>query len=155
LVILFMTGSPALAAVFGFIQIGATTLAGLPAGALVDRWDRRRVLIWTEVVRAVTVGTVAAAAALGHLTLAHLYVVAAVIGAATTFGGPARMLMIRAVVPTPQLTAALTQDEVRTAAAGLAGPPLGGVLLTLGRAAPFLVNAITFTVSLLSALIVR
>src|SRR5215468_68571 len=34
LVILAMTGSPALAAVFGFIQIGATTLAGLPAGAL-------------------------------------------------------------------------------------------------------------------------
>src|SRR5215467_2332253 len=103
LVILAMTGSPALAGVFGFIQIGATTLAGLPAGALVDRWDRRRVLIGAELVRAITVGTVAAAAALGHLTLAHLYVVAAVIGTATQFGGPARMLMIRAVVPTPQL----------------------------------------------------
>src|SRR5258707_11959681 len=40
-VILLMTGSPALAAVFGFLQMAASTLAGLPAGALIDRWDRR------------------------------------------------------------------------------------------------------------------
>src|ERR1044071_8781220 len=72
--------------------------------------------IGAELVRSITVGTVAGAAALAHLTLPHLYAVAAVIGAATQFGGPARMLMIRAVVPTPQLTAAPTQDEGRPAA---------------------------------------
>ncbi len=155
LVILLMTGSPAMAGLFGFIQMTASIVAGLPAGVLVDRWDRRRTLIAAEASRALVTGSIAAAWALGHLTLAHLFVVAAVLGAVSPFGGAARMLMVRAVVPKQQLTKALTQDEVRSAATGMAGPPLGGVLLVAGRALPFLVCSLTFLVSLCTALVVR
>src|SRR5215467_9408437 len=155
LVILLMTGSPAMAGLFGCVQMVASIGAGLPAGALVDRWDRRHTLIAAEVTRALVTGSVAAAWALGHLTVAHLLVVAGVLGAVSPFGGAARMLMVRAVVPTAQLTRALTQDEVRSAATGLAGPPLGGALLMVSRALPFLFCALTFLVSLCTALIVR
>jgi MFS family permease len=155
LVILLMTHSPALAAVFGFVQTAAMTLAGLPAGVLVDRWDRRRMLMGAEALRAVTTASVLAAWAVGHLTIAHLFVVAAVLGAVTPVGGSARMLMVRAVVPPAQLTQALTQDEVRTAAAGLGGPPLGGLLLAASRGLPFLFTTITFLISFVTALIVR
>lgn len=154
-VILLMTGSPALAAMFGFIQMTATILAGLPAGALVDRLDRRHALMASEALRAVTTGSIVAAWALGGLTLAHIFVVAAILGAVTPFGSSARMLMVRAVVPKEQLTQALTQDEVRTAAAGLAGPPLGGVLLAASRGLPFLATSLTFVVSFVTALVVR
>lgn len=155
LVILLMTRSPAMAGLFGFIQMTAGIVAGLPAGVLVDRWDRRRTLIAAEATRALATGSIAVAWAMGHLTLAHLFAVAAVLGAVSPFGAAARMLMVRAVVPKQQLTKALTQDEVRTAATGMAGPPLGGALLAAGRALPFLVCSLTFVVSLLTALVVR
>jgi predicted MFS family arabinose efflux permease len=154
-VILLMTGSPALAAVFGFLQMAASTLAGLPAGALVDRWDRRHALMGAEAVRAIATGSVAVAWLCGHLTLGHLFVVGAVLGAITPFGASARMLMVRAVVPREQLTQALTQDEVRTSVAGLGGPPLGGALLAISRGLPFVFTTLTFLVSFVTALIVR
>ena len=155
LVILMMTHSPAMAGLFGFVQMAASILAGLPAGVLVDRWDRRHTLIAAEAARALVTGSVAAAWAFGHLTVVHLLVVGGLLGALSPFGSAARMLMVRAVVPKEQLTRALTQDEVRSAATGLAGPPLGGVLLMVSRALPFLFCAITFLVSLCTALIVR
>jgi len=155
LVVLAITGSPAMAALFGFIQTLFTVVAGMPAGALVDRLDRRRVLMAVELSRSAASISVVAAWAMGHLTVAHLLVVAGVLGATGPLGMSARMLVIRAVVAPAQLTKALTQDEVRTAVGGLAGPPIGGLLLAVSRALPFLVSSVTFVVSFLTALIVR
>jgi len=155
LVIIGLTGSAALAGLFGFLQAAATVLFGLPAGQVVDRFDRRRVLIAAETLRVATTGGIALLFALGQLSLAPLLIAAVALGAAWPFGGVARTLMVRSVVAPEQLTAALTQDEVRNGIAGLAGPPLGGFLYGLGRALPFLFGTITFAVSLACALIVR
>ncbi len=153
-VILALTRSPAMAGLFGFIQLTTSVVAGIPAGSLVDRFDRRHVLIAVEATRAVVTSSVVVAWSLGHLTVTHLFVVAGILGAVSPLAA-ARTLVVRAVVPAKQLTQALTQDEVRTAAGGLAGPPLGGVLLAVGRALPFVVCALTFTIGLVTALIVR
>jgi MFS family permease len=155
LLILALTKSPALAGLFGFLQFAAMFTLGLPAGALLDRWDRRRVLLCAEAGRALLVGSVAVAVALHHVAPAHLMVVAVLLGAGATFGGPVRMLMIRAVVPQSQLTTALTQDEVREGVTSLGGPPLGGFLYGISRALPFFFCAASFAVSFVCALLVR
>ncbi len=155
LAILALTGSPAPAGAFGFVQVLASLLVALPAGQILDRRDRRRILLAAEGSRALAAGSVAVALAAHQLTLAHLLVVAAVLGAGSAFGGPARMLMVRAVVPAEQLTAAMTQEEVRNNASVLVGPPLGGVLYGLRQAVPFLFSALAFAVSFLAALVVR
>ncbi|QMU67999.1 MFS transporter [Streptacidiphilus sp. P02-A3a] len=155
LVILTLTGSPALAGLFGFLQASALVLAGLPAGQVVDRHDRRRVLIAAESVRAATAGTVALLFAAHQLSLPVLLAAAVLLGAAQPFGGAARMLLVRSVVAPEQLTAALTQDEVRGGIAELVGPSLGGLLYGLGRALPFLYSAVSFTVSTACAIVVR
>ncbi|MEY9872879.1 putative MFS family arabinose efflux permease [Streptacidiphilus sp. MAP12-33] len=155
LVILALTGSPAWAGLFGVFQAAATVLCGLPAGVLLDRYDRRKVLIAAESLRVAAAGSVVLAGLLGSLILAHLLLVAIALGAAQPLGGAARMLLVRAVVPPEQLTAALTQDELRVGLAELAGPPLGGFLYGLGRAVPFLFSAVGFAISLVCALIVR
>ena len=155
LVILSMTGSPALAGLFGFLQAAALVVCGLPAGQVVDRWDRRRVLIAAESVRVAATSTVALLFALHQLTLAPILVAAVLLGAAQPFSGSARMLLVRSVVAPEQLTAALTQDEVRGGIAELVGPTLGGVLYGLGRALPFLFGAVSFAVSLACAIVVR
>ncbi|HEX6497967.1 MAG TPA: MFS transporter [Micromonosporaceae bacterium] len=155
LTILALTGSPARAGLFGFVQSLAGVLLAVPAGQVVDRHDRRRVLLCAEGGRALAAASVAVALAAHHLTLTHLLVVAAILGAGSAFGGPARMLVVRAVVPSEQLTAALTQEEVREGTAVLVGPPLGGLLYAVRQALPFLFSAVTFTVSWLCVLVVR
>ena len=155
LAILALTGSPAWAGVFGFVQSVVRLVAALPAGQLADRMDRRLLLVTAEGARALVTATVAVAVATHRLSLTHLLVAAAVLGAASALGGPARMLVVRAVVPAAQLTSALTQEEVRNNGAVLIGPPLGGLLYGLRQWLPFLVSALAFAVSFAAALVVR
>jgi len=155
LVILALTRSPAAAAAFGAVQTTASVLCGVPAGALVDRGDRRRVLMAAEGLRAVVALLVAIACLTGRLGLPLLLAVAAVLGACAPLGSSARTLLVRAVVGPDQLRAAMTQEEVRGALTGLAGPPLGGLLLAARRVLPFAVCALAFTVSLVTAMAVR
>ncbi|MFE3073957.1 MFS transporter [Streptomyces sp. NPDC059247] len=155
LLIMSLTGSPALAGLFGFAQIGTALLVGLPAGAVVDRWDRRRILLISEAVRALTLAFIVLTLMTDRANFGLLILAAIVLGAGTAFGAPARMLLIRAVVPDHQLTAALSQDEARSGAAALAGPPLGGALYLVSRTFPFLAAIVGFVISFVCALLVR
>lgn len=155
LVVLAVTGSPAWAGAFGGVQLFVSLLVGLPAGALADRCDRRLLLVIMEAVRALATGSVLIAVVLNALTLPHLLAVAVAVGAVQPFGGSARMLLVRAVVPSKQLTAALTQEEVRSHAASLAGPTLGGFLYATAAAVPFATAAVSFLLSLVCTLFVR
>jgi predicted MFS family arabinose efflux permease len=155
LAILAITESPASAGLFGLVQALTHVLLALPAGQVVDRFDRRKVLLYAEGARALAVASVAEAVVTHDLTLGHLLAVAAALGAGSAFGAPARILTVRAVVPPQQLTAALTQEEVREGTAILVGPPLGGILYAVRQALPFLFSAAAFAVSWLCALLVR
>ncbi|MEV7279416.1 MFS transporter [Streptomyces sp. NPDC093111] len=155
LLIMSLTGSPALAGLFGFVQIGTALLVGLPAGVVVDRWDRRRILLISEAVRALTLTFIVLALLAGRADFGLLMLAAVVLGTGTAFGAPARMLLIRAVVPDHQLTAALSQDEARSGAAALAGPPLGGALYLVSRTFPFVAAIAGFVISFLCALLIR
>ncbi|WP_329426830.1 MFS transporter [Streptomyces sp. NBC_01268] len=155
LLIMSLTGSPALAGLFGFVQIGTALLVGLPAGVVVDRWDRRRILLISEAVRALTLAFIVLGLLAGQADFGLLMLAAVVLGTGTAFGAPARMLLIRAVVPDHQLTAALSQDEARSGAAALAGPPLGGALYLVSRTFPFVAAIAGFVISFVCALVVR
>jgi hypothetical protein len=154
LVILALSGSPALTSLFAFVQTAAAVALGLPAGRLLDRHDRRRILMLVEATRAAAMGTIVAAFWLSHPTVAHLLVVAAVVGAAQPFGA-ARILLLRAAVPAEQLTAAVIAEEVRSNAAELGGPPLGGLLYGLAQALPFAFAALAFVASTIITAFVR
>lgn len=155
LVILALTGSPAWAGAFGGVQILMSILVGIPAGELADRYDRRRLLLLVEGVRAVVSTSVVIAFATDSLSLQHLLIAAAVLGAAQPLGGSTRTLLLRALVPPRQLTAALTREEVRSHGAALTGPPLGGLLYSVAAALPFLVAGAAFLLALVCTLFIR
>jgi MFS family permease len=155
LIVLAVTGSAAWAGAFGGVQLVVALLVGLPAGVLADRYDRRRLLIVMETVRALATGSLVVAVLNDAVTLPHLLVVAVAVGAVGPLGGTARMLLVRSVVPPGQLTAALTQEEVRSHSAALAGPPLGGLLYATAAVLPFLVTAVSFVIALVCAVFVR
>ncbi|GAB3415511.1 MFS transporter [Flindersiella endophytica] len=150
LLVLALTGSPVQAGLVGTVSLGASALFGLPAGALVDRWNRRRVMIGCEIVRALAVITLVIALLAGRASLPLILVTAAVSGAAGALFGPAQSAALRHIVPTAQLPTASARNEARSYAAELAGPPLGGALFGLTRFAPFLADAISFVVSALA-----
>ncbi|OXM62807.1 MFS transporter [Amycolatopsis vastitatis] len=146
LLILGTWSSAALTSVFAAVQTTTTVLCGAPAGWLLDRYDRRKLLVLAETARAAALVTLALALWLGQLTIAHVITTAAVLGSMQTVG-TARMLLVRASVPDEQLTAAVTGEEVRNNAAELAGPPLGGVLFALSPVLPLLAATALFMVS--------
>lgn len=154
LVILALTGSPLKAGLFATVQLIASVLATLPVGQLMDRKDRRRMLLLSESVRAVAAGSVATAYFLGALTFWHLLLTAAALGAIQPFAG-ARTLLLRQAVAPEQLQTALTADQVRQQGCELAGPPLGGAMFGISRALPFLFAMVTGLVSLLTVVLLK
>ncbi|WP_169949135.1 MFS transporter [Microbispora sp. H11081] len=155
LLILSITGSAAVAGLVSACRITTNLLISLPAGAWVDRWDRRRIAITAEAVRFLTLAALTVAIMAGHAALWQIVLVAVANGAADSFFSPARAAAIRAVVAPEQLPEAYAQEEARGHAASLAGPPLGGFLFGLGRAFPFLVDALTYLISLVCVVLAR
>ena len=155
LLVLAMTGSAAAAGVVGFVGTVPYILFQLPAGALMDRVNRRRVMIACDLVRLVALASIPLAAWLGALTLAQVMAVAFVEGSMFVFFRLGEVSAVRLVVPPEQHPAALSQNEARLRTATLLGNPLGGFLFDLGRTVPFLADAATYAVSLLTLLAIR
>jgi len=154
LIILAMTGSPALAGLFAAVQAVGMLVAGLPAGSLADRYDSRTIVIATEAARAAVTAGVVMALVAGRLSLPLLLTAAALLGIGQAVKGAAGLLLMREVVAPEQLTRALTQDEVRMNGAALAGPAIGGALYgvhALAHALPFVFTAGSFLVALAAA----
>ena len=150
LLVLATTGSAAKAGVVGFASQIPDLLFQLPAGALVDRLDRKRIMMFAEVARALALGAVAAAVALHHTELWILCAAAFVEGTGLVFFFNAETGSVRNIVGPDQLPAALSWTQARAKGVGLAGQPLGGLLFQLGRSLPFLVDAVSYVVSALS-----
>lgn len=155
LLVLALTGSPIQAGLVGTVRMAAGTLFGLPAGALVDRWNRRRVLIGCEALRACAALGLVAAIVGGRASLPLILAVAVVEGGAGALFGPAQTAAVRNIVPGGQLPTAVARNEARGYAAELAGPPLGGALFAVARWAPFLADAVSYVVSLVAVWLIR
>ncbi|HKS71390.1 MAG TPA: MFS transporter, partial [Ktedonobacterales bacterium] len=155
LLVLALTGSAAQAGFLGAARTFPYLLLGLPAGALVDRWNRKRLMMLCDAGRALLLGSIPLALLLGRLTLAQLYVVAVAEGALNVFFNLANTAALTRVVTKAQLPIALAQDEVTLSAGFTAGPALGGALFSLGRALPFLADAISYAISVGSLLFIK
>ncbi|HEY3182752.1 MAG TPA: MFS transporter [Gaiellaceae bacterium] len=155
LLALALTHSPAKAGVVAFALSLPYTLFVLPAGVIADRVDRKRLMLASDVGRALAVASLVVAHAFGHLTFAQLAIVAFVEGTFRPFFNIAQFGAIRQVVPPPQIPEAIARDESRMFGAMVAGPPLGGVLYGVGRILPFLVDALSYAFSLASLLAMR
>lgn len=155
LLVLALTGSAVHAGIVGSANLAARAMLGLPAGALVDRWNRRRLMITCEVVRALAVAGLVLAILTGWASLPVIVAVAVVEGGAAVLFDPAQTAALRHIVPMVQLPIASARNEARSYGAGLAGPPLGGALFTLTRFAPFLADAISDLLSLVAVVGIR
>jgi MFS family permease len=132
------------------LETAAFLLVGLPAGAWVDRWRRKRVLVTADLVRAVVLATLPVAYLADLLSLGQLFVVAAVTGTATVFFDVAYQSYLPALVDPDQLVDGNGKLEASRAVAHVAGPGATGVLLrVLGAPLLIVVDAVSFLLSAL------
>lgn len=131
-------------------ETAAFLLIGLPAGAWVDRMRKLPLMIRADVVRAAAMASVPLAAVADVLTMAQLYVVALVTGAATVFFDVAHQSYLPQLLPKEQLMAGNGALETVRSSAHVAGPGLGGGLVQLvGAHLAIVADAIGYAVSAL------
>jgi MFS family permease len=140
-----MTGSPFLLGLVGFCQAVPRLLLGAVGGALVDRLERRRLLLATQIL--------AMAQAFGFWALVyfeliqfwHVLVLVLFLGTVNTLNQTARHSLINGMVPREHLMNAIALNSSLANLAKILGPSLGGVLITLiGVAGCLFVNALSF-----------
>jgi MFS family permease len=155
LLVLALTGSAAHAGVVAFVRLFAMAAFALPAGLAADHWQRKRLMIGAHALRALAIGALGVLIVLDEVVYWVVPVVAFVEGAGAALFGAAQHGAFRAVVPTPQLPAAVAVVTGREAAVSVASPALGGVLFGIGRALPFLVHALLYVFSATALLLMR
>jgi len=155
LLILALTHSPAKAGLLAALRGVPYFLLVLPAGALVDRWDPRRVMITCDTGRALALASIPVALAWGHLMLWQLFAVTFVEGTLFVFFNQAESNCLVRVVAKEHLGAAVAQNEAVYGVSGLVGPSLGGLLYGVGRGVPFLADAISYALSVAALLTLR
>lgn len=156
LLVLSLTGSPAQAGFIGGVRWLPYALLSLPAGALVDQWDRKRVMLICNAGRGLAMASIPITFWLGAVSLPLLYAAALVEGLLYVFSDLANVASIPRIVPKDQLQSAVAQNNVAWSASALVGPPLGSFLFgAIGRVAPFVVDAISYGALVLSLLFVK
>jgi len=135
-------------ATLGTVEFLPFVLFTLPAGVWVDRLRRRSVLIAGDFGRAVLLLSIPIAYAIGHLTLAQLYVVGFLVGIHTVFFDVAYQSYLPSLVDRDSLIEGNSKLNVTSSGAQVAGPGVAGGLIALATA-PYaiLVDAISFVVS--------
>jgi MFS family permease len=134
----------------------AFALIALPAGALVDRWAKRRLMIWCDVARMLIIGSVPVAAALHLLTMGQLYAVAVTAGVGTVFFDVAYQSYLPVLVAREHLVDGNGKLGATQSFAQVAGPGLGGGLVGLvGPARAMGADAISYAISVASLLFIR
>jgi predicted MFS family arabinose efflux permease len=151
-----LTGSILLVGVVNFAQFVGTFLLAPWAGAAADRYDRRRLLLVTQVV-AVAVTTVLALVAAADAATAPVVIgLALVLGVTTAFGAPAMLALVPLLVPPHELPGAVALNSVTFNLARVIGPVLGAVVIAqLGIPAAFGLNAVSYLALIAALLVVR
>jgi MFS family permease len=155
LLVLDLTRSAAQAGFVGALEALPYLLLSLPVGALIDRWDRKRVMILCDVGRALAMGSVPLAVWLGGLTIIQLYAVALVEGTLFVFFNLAEVACLPRVVSKPQLPAAVAQNQATEGLTEVLSPQLGGAIYGIARSLPFLADAVSYSASVLSLFFIR
>lgn len=152
---LLETGSAAQAGLVGFAQTLPFLIWFLPAGALVDRLDRKRIMKAAELVRFAGMVSLVIALGAGWFSITHVMIIAFIEGSALVFFELAEAAALPHIVSKENLSKAIAQNQGRQQVANLAGPPIGGLLVSVGRAVPFAFDAFSYAVSFIALNLIR
>lgn len=155
LLVLAITGSAAASGLVLGTMAAAQLVAGLPTGALVDRWNRKTVMLACEVAQVAAAGSLVGALWWGHASVAHMMMVAAVMGVCGALFEPAEEASLPNVVADEQLSTAIAMNAARSYLGHLSGNAAGGFLFAVGRFVPFAADMLSHALAFCLLLFVR
>ncbi|MDQ3342886.1 MAG: MFS transporter [Actinomycetota bacterium] len=127
------------------LQFLPTLLLGMWGGLLADRYDKRHLIIATQVAQAVLAGVLGLLAVTGLVELWMVYVLALLLGIVTVVDSPTRHAFSAELVPPDDYVNAQGLNGTIHNAGRLVGPAIAGVLIaTVGVGPAFLINAVSF-----------
>jgi MFS family permease len=143
--VLQLTGSATAVGLVVALQTLPILLFGPYAGVVVDRLDKRRLLIGLLLAASTLAGVLGVLTATGTVRLWQVYVLAFLLGAVSSVETPARQTFVQELVGPDNLRNAVSLNSVLVNVARAVGPALAGIVIaTGGIAACFLLNALSF-----------
>ena len=131
----------------GLAHFVAQILFSLSAGHYADRHDRRRIATVCQLVKAAVAVTLAVGSAYAWINAPLIYAAAFLVGAASTFQGPALRAMLPGLVGDARFARSLAWSGAARKAAIIAGPALAGLLYVAGPAVVYAISAVFFVVA--------
>ncbi len=140
-----LTSSPLMVALVQAATSLPVFLVGLPAGAVADIFDRRRLLLWTQGWMLAIAGVLAVLTFAGSMTAWLLLALTFALGVGMAMNAPSWQAITPEVVPQPELSRAIALNALTVNVGRAVGPALGGVLVAaVSPALVFAVNALSF-----------
>jgi MFS family permease len=154
--VLQLSGSPFWLGLDSFLGEIPIFLLALVAGVAADRFDRRRVLVVSQVVQMSCAFTLAALFAAGAAKVWHILTLSLIVGIVQAFGAPAYQSLLPSLVPRENLSNAIAMNSIQYNLARVVGPVIGGFALTrLGASWCFGLNGVSFVAVVVSLLMIQ
>ena len=151
-----LTDSPVQLGLNGIFRAIPAIGFGLISGTLADRYDRRRLMLWTQLLLGLLALGLGVLDHSGHVQAWQIYAFTFVSATVGSFDGPARQALFPSLVPRAVLPNAVALNSLLWKGAALLGPTLGGVAISLmGTAGAFYANAASFLVVVVALLLMR
>lgn len=139
----------------GLVQFFPSVILALPAGHIADQFDRRRVVMFGQVLEWAAIALLAWLTWKGDASVGVILSLIFIISSAKTLESPAMISMLPALVPTSILPRATAANAVSGQAAQIVGPALGGFLYAAGAEVVYAVTAGLYLLSLMLVLTLR
>lgn len=137
--------SEGMVALLTSVSLAPAAILAMLAGGLVDRGKKRRILIISDLTRALAIGSLTLAWALHVLSIVHVFVVGAVVGAATALFQIADVAYLPAIVQRGELVDGNSKLQTTEAIAEITGPASAGVLIAaLGAPIAVVIDAASY-----------
>jgi MFS family permease len=151
-----MTGSPFMVGLVNFATFIPTLLFSLPAGSLGDRFDKRRVVTWSQAAALLVAVGLTVLSALGLVTPWPLIGVCFLLGTAAAMAKPAMTALLPALVPRAAVARATAVNVTQFQFGQIAGPALASLILIVGSPTwAFGINAATFLGPIVAMQLIR
>src|SRR5438445_13472810 len=151
-----LTNSPVQLGLNGVFRAIPSIGVGLFSGTLADRYDRRWLLLWTQVVSGLLALGLGLLDQSGNIQAWHIFFFTFVSAIVGSFDGPARQALFPSLVPRSVLPNAVALNSLLWKGAALLGPMLGGIAISaMGTAGAFYANAVSFLAVVVALLFMR
>ena len=152
-----LTHSALLLGLVGFCGQIPTLLLAPFAGVVVDRWDRHRILVWTQALSALQSLALAVFALSGAITVAWILALQVLQGVINAFDTPARQaFVVQMIEDRADLPNAIALNSTMVNGSRIIGPSIGGIIIALvGEGWCFMIDAISYIAVIASLLAMR